>query len=283
MTTRIANRIYRFFLCLLFSTPFVSEAVAQNEPWGATAEELKMMPPLCTGKANNGSPENIYWKNILGEDFQHVHHYCRGLVLITRSYKKRDKKERMDTLYQAVREFDYMLMQAKPDFSLMPEIHLNRGIALNLRKDASAITEFNKAIELNPHLTQAYTTLANIYITNGNKKKALEIIISGLKSNPGIKSLQRKYVELGGKEPFPSTDNLIANKLDNELTPNETKALTQEHQHITPNDNNQGSLTPQHQIEKTTPPTAAVAIQPTESIAHSPKNSKNPYCRFCPN
>jgi tetratricopeptide (TPR) repeat protein len=270
-TNQLNSSLSQCVLLILFSM----NAVAQQESWNPTPAELLSMPPYCTAKVNN-SPDAAHWRSVLGEDFMHMHHYCRGLALISRSYTIRNKIDRDLTLRTAAGEFAYTLQHSKPEFMMIPEIHLNQGIALALKKDSAAITSLNKAIQLNPHLVQAYTTLADFYMTLNNNNKALEIISAGLQINPEVKSLQRKYSKLGGKEPYPKAkeiepNNKRASELGDSLPPPTGQNQTQPSKQL-----------PLQENVKTEIPTTNSAKKSNSTDIPNKDALVNPYCRFCP-
>jgi len=166
------------------------------------------MPTYCAGRFArelNNMQEYKRWEAQYGPDFLHTHHLCHGIGLLESKYPKaRTEQERRYILDGALGELGYMLAHAKPDFALMPDVHLYRGIALQLQKhEGAALKEYLKAIELNPKFFAAYNRAANLYIKLGAKDLALKKVTEGLQHLPGNKGLQRLYQELGGKLPYP--------------------------------------------------------------------------------
>ena len=238
------------------------------ESGGITDAEFANLPPFCRAnmKSGQGSPDYQMWQNTLGKDFGHTHHYCTGLNSINRYYRSRNAMDKGFHLNNAAGDMSYMITHASPDYSLMPDVYLNRGLVYSLMKQhGKAVADMNKAIELDPRQVKAYNVLADYYSSTNQKNKALETVTEGLRHNPETKSLQRRYTELGGKLPYPDP-----------IQP-------------TPVDAAQAVVSP----EKTEAPSASektandapasAPVEPAEPVPQSKIGTpKNPYCRFCP-
>lgn len=232
-----------------------------KEPWQPTDAEMASLPPFCKVKmtTGQGSPEYRTWEGILGRDFVHTHHYCAGINFINRYYRGRTAQDKRFNLNNARQNLQYMVTHADPSYSLMPDVYLNLGVVAALsNRPAEALTHFNKAIELNPNQPRAYISLADHYVKLKQTAKALEIVTEGLRHNPGTRSLQRRYTELGGKLPYPEPAVAMS-----ETVPEPAPVV------------------------EAAPPDPAVA-PPREAIAPPPPSTQtigsptNPYCRFCP-
>ena len=242
-------------LAALFAVP------AAQAAWAPTAAEMAALPAYCGARFNEGSEAFKTWRSTMGGDFIHIHHYCAGLNFLNRSYGMSSTRDRQGTLGGAVREFDYVLTHASPEFYLRAEILMNRGVALSqLKRPGEAIANLNQAIEKNPELPRAWMTLADMYDAQKQRAKALETVTEGLRHNPGTRSLQRRYTELGGKLPYPEP------------------------------------IKPEPPAQATTPPMAEPAAGAAEPVETAPVQTTdapettapkigsptNPYCRFCP-
>lgn len=235
------------------------------EPWVPTDKEMASLPAFCKARFNEGSPEYKYWASALGKDYGHTHHYCAGINFLNRYYRARSKQGKSFNLNNAQTNFEYMVSHAAPSYSLMPDVHSNLGKVFSLKNQpAQAITHLNKAVELNPRQPRAYGMLADFYSGIKQPAKALEIITDGLRHNPGTKSLQRRYTELGGKLPYPAPI---------EPAPAVEAEAAKPEEPPTP--------TPSSVAPAASPTTVPPA--PVETIAEPPIGSPtNPYCRFCP-
>jgi tetratricopeptide (TPR) repeat protein len=249
------------FIALMMS----ANASLGREQWGMTDSEVASMPPLCKGRMSGGA-EYKRWESILGPDFAHTHHYCMGINFLNRAYKVSNTRERGFYLQEAHNNLMYMVKAASPTYSLMPDVYLNLGNVFKLRGDiGKAAANYSKAIELNPRQPSAYRNLTNFYATTGQRMKALEVVTDGLRHNPGTKSLQRYYRELGGELPYPepaaTTATIEGGAPPAHADVNANQVLPSESQ-----------LTPPE-----TPPQSA-----GEDYRKPIGSPTNPYCRFCP-
>lgn len=261
------------FLLLVLASFSVPTLASQ---W--TDSEIKAMPPYCAARLyiDPGSVE--YWKGILGPDYLHTHHLCYALGAISRYYRARTYTDKMGNLQSAINDLNYVLGHASPGYILMPDVYMNRGLALSLmKKDASAITDFLKAVEMNPKLTRAYTMVADHYVKLKKQDEALKLVTEGLRHNPESKVLQRQYKKLGGQLPYPEPiaqqakapetatkiegTSPAGDKADKETVP-EVQAPASTKNEAAKNDSDQA-------VAETSPP---------------PKigSPSNPWCRFCP-
>lgn len=206
----------------------------------------------------------------LGPDSLHVHHYCAALNHMNRYYRDHrpaNLQDKQGQLREALNNFNYMVNHAKPEFILMPEIYMNRAITHSLMKrPVNAISDLQKAIELNPQLIRAYILLADYQIELKQGSKALSAVTEGLRQIPNSKPLQKRYVELGGNLPYPEPYQ----------KPEEQKAVAEE-----------------KNIGKEIKPVVVAPEQAQSSEtnpAETPKDIEqpaigmpgNPWCRFCP-
>jgi tetratricopeptide (TPR) repeat protein len=236
----------------------------------ATDSEIASLPPYCAVKlkANPASPEYQLWGQTLGPDFQHTHHYCFGLLDIMHYYRSRTAQDKRFHLQNAMGNLSYMVNHAQPTYSLMPDVYLNRGLVFSLQgRNAEAVQDMSKALELNPRLPKAYSALADYYAGINMKDRALETIKNGLRYNPDTTSLQRRYRELGGKLPYPEPIKTSADEISQPATPEIGSSRKAE-----------GVM----ESAKPEPVTKEIN-SPTEPVKEQPIGSpKSPYCRFCP-
>lgn len=82
-----------------------------------------------------------------------------------------------------------------------PHGYFHLGIFLGQKDEdfKNAIGMFEKAIELDPYMVEAYNNLAVVYEILGNSQKALEILRQGLKIEPDSRTLQENLKRLQGK------------------------------------------------------------------------------------
>lgn len=268
----------------LFVALFISvshaEEVLGDKP---SDRELMALPEYCKARMNEHSPEHEAWAARLGPHFLEIHHYCFGLNYLNRYFGAQSERVRKYYLGQAVGKMSSVIDHVSDSFPVAGEMHLNRGYAYKLSgNSAAAIADFIKAVQLDPKLPQAYVRLIDSYVESNNKAKALELAMSGLSHLPGNKTLQRKYLQLGGKEPFPK--------------PVEEKAAT-ESKPVAPNPagnaaSSDASVKSEFAVEpgavsKATQASGAKDADKANANSSPPTPAPigapgNPYCRFCP-
>lgn len=270
------NNLWIKIFLSFFVTMFLVSSAFAEESWDPTDSELLALPPLCTAKINKDKEDDKYWIRTIGFDFIHMHHYCRGLALISRSYGKTIARERVETLGTAVKEFDYVLGHVNKDFVLLPEVYTNRASALKLlKKNGEAMQNLEEALRRDPKHVKAYGLLADLYVEQNDKEKALSLITEALRVKPGVKSLTRRYDDLGGKQPYPEPYQTTEQTSTNDAVSSQNEQLDaglELESHAMPNKEqvDSGQLSNERDV-------------PTESGQSTTQvNPKNPWCRFCP-
>jgi len=230
-----------------------------------TQSELAALPPYCAARLNEQSAAFKSWQDSMGAGFMHIHHYCFALNFMNRARgMSSSDKDRKGVLGAAMTNFDYVLRNTQADFYLRPEILMNRGITLSMmNRVGEAVGDLMKAIEADPKQPRAYVALADMYSSQKNRAKALDTITGGLRHNPGVKSLQRRYTELGGKLPYPAPAEPVpvAVQADTDAAPTTEP----------------GSAPAAESADSASSPPAEAPVEPPK--IGSPTN---PYCRFCP-
>lgn len=251
----------RALFMLLLLAAGAPAALAVDTGLRPNAAEMMRLPPYCQAKFNapTSSAEWKSWRAQIGENFIDLHHYCAGLNYMNRYWGARSAPDRSFYLQRALTNFDYMVKAEKPDFALRVELYSQRGeVNKLLRKPGEAIKDFNTARSIDPKAVKPYLQLADLYVATKAPARALETLTEGLRHAPDSTALQRRYLELGGKKPFP--DPIVAKAAEAQAEP------------ATPSPASEPATTVESGPEPTAPATAAPAIgTPT-----------NPYCRFCP-
>lgn len=247
------SRYVSQFILIMFLVP--ASAIATDLSFNPNAQEMLLMPPYCKVKftAPQDSPEWQAWRARIGENFIDLHHYCAALNFVNRYWGARNALDRSFYLKEAMGNFDYMVKAAKPGFPLLAELYSNRGDVFKLQgQPAQAIEDYNRAIKINPGLSKPYLQLIDLYEGEKQRGKSLEVATQGVRNNPASKALQRRYLELGGKRPFPKPAQAEASA-DAPATKSESGASEQ----VAP---------------------ARTTDEPPPKIG----SPTNPYCRFCP-
>ena len=154
-----------------------------------TAGELAILPPYCSnmqGFPGYEGPEGDRWRGLLGDDFQHFHHYCRGLrdvhfarTAVVSAQHRRFLWER------SIGEYQYMIRNSKPTMPLLPEIFFKMGESyLELGRLADAQLAFESARKLKPDYWPAYTRWIDELLKLKQFATAREVAEEGLRQLP---------------------------------------------------------------------------------------------------
>lgn len=240
-----------------------------------TRTEYSALPSYCQKLATSSIgllPQLNLTPSELGaiQGISGYHHYCRMTVLRMRYFREMDSYKKGHILDLIINEAEYTIKYSNPDAPLMTSAYIEKARALvDQGQNGKAIIEYGNAARSNPKDAAPYLDLARLYEKLSNKKKALEIVTDGLKHNPS-KSLQRRYLELGGKEPFPTPDIEMATPIDKPPKPQSSAEPV---------------ATKQITTQDTVPPNNASPQQAPHTLDNSVdtnKSSGNSYCRFCP-
>jgi len=205
----VHNFLYKsqpFILCSMVILIIFGSLLANPvEAVEMTKEEYQLLPTYCRNQGNVAGnyfkPDNeAGWRNQLGSNFQHIHHYCWGLVSLARAYKAgQTDAERKHRFGRAIADFDFSIERSTPDFVLLPEMYSKAGQAyLGLRDEKNAEIAFKKAWEANPEYWPAYLWWAQRLMKQGRQREALAVAEEGLKNAPGSKPLERLIAEMRG-------------------------------------------------------------------------------------
>ncbi len=256
---KISSRAVRFVLLVSLLGLQAGAAVAASTlPYRPTQAEIPLLPGFCKASYGEGNPsDQRYWAEHFGlANWPYMHYFCDGLNHFNRAARlTRNKAMREHYLGVAEQSFDRLLANSTEDFPLRAETHLFKGRALLMKgHDKEALAEWAEASAAKPDLVEAYVAIADYLAGKKEKQRALEIVTEGLRHAPEVKALQRRYDELGGKQPYPE--------------PYPAKAPVE----------TQGTDTP-----ATTASDEAATAQESGQI-NDPQigTPENPWCRFCP-
>ena len=74
-----------------------------------------------------------------------------------------------------------------PEVENNAELYYNRGVAWQKKGDFDqAVSDYNKAIEINPRYAMAYNNRGNTFQTNGQYDKAISDFTKAIEINPGF-------------------------------------------------------------------------------------------------
>lgn len=225
--TKSAGRLLRGAAVLLLPVMpgLNNSALAQQIPRDGSSvvnsyipRELAMLPKYCMYtqvfrdniQGGNDINEIRRWTEVMGETFHHMHHYCYGLMNVTRAMLATEANPRNFYLRAGIGEMDYVIERTTPDFILMPEMLTKKGQALiRLGRPALGMDQIEKATQIKPDYWPAYVAMADHYKDIGDLKNAREVVQRGLAAAPDSKTLQARRAELANAtdKPAPSAKN----------------------------------------------------------------------------
>jgi tetratricopeptide (TPR) repeat protein len=192
--TRLATGLLLLLFCPLL-------LAAEGTP--ESPKDLKRLPPYCSARLHKTNQADYdRWGSIIGPNFIHIHHYCFGLHKRLLAHSKPDKASRDYWLRSAIQEMTYVEEHAAGKLMLFPEIFTQMGkLHAELGQPAQAAGYLAKAIAVDPAYGPAYSALSDLYVKQGKKDKALEIVNEGLKADPDSPGLLKRLKRLGGTRP----------------------------------------------------------------------------------
>jgi len=163
-----------------------------------------MVPRYCMytqpyrARIPGSSGEVNRWYSVMGPTFHAMHHYCWGLMNTNRAlFLVKTRTARVFYLNASISEFDYVIQRAKPDFVMLPEIHMKKGENLiRLGRGPQGIQELERAIELKPDYWPPYAVMSDYYKAAGDIKKAREVLEKALSYSPDAKGLKTRLEKL---------------------------------------------------------------------------------------
>jgi tetratricopeptide (TPR) repeat protein len=173
-----------WWLGLLFMLPWPAWAVLPN----AAMPAEQTMQSMCQARTVANDQ--------LGK------RYCDGLRFINRAIKY--PQDKTYYLNEALSNMDYVLSNTAKGDPVRADVHLAKAKALKmLGRKTEILAELMQVEQYGVHSIDLYRSLADVYAENGDKQKALETVIDGLRYNPKSKGLKLRYQDLGGKLPYP--------------------------------------------------------------------------------
>ena len=168
-----------------------------------TPGELALLPEICKdiqGSPTYDGPRGNYWRSIIGDTLQHMHHYCRGArdMIFARTLTLRPEHKRL-LWDRAVQEMQYVIERSPSTMMLQPELWLRVGEAkLELGKVAEAQAAFEQSRKLKPDYWPAYVRWADVLIESRKPDEARQLLEEGLKNAPDQPELLKRLARAGG-------------------------------------------------------------------------------------
>ncbi|BAL25890.1 hypothetical protein [Azoarcus sp. KH32C] len=189
--------------CLLLAA---TSAATAADAFAPTAAEMRLLPPFCAQKiGGSSSGVGVPAAEQMGRgNWLHIHHYCFAVNFVNRARSSRNAKDRIYNLNLAKGNYGYVIKATQPRFAMRPQIYVELGkVELQLKDVVEGERWFNEALAFNPAYEPAYQALIDLYQELKRNSDALKIATDGLKHVPNSESLQKAYLALGGKKPFP--------------------------------------------------------------------------------
>jgi len=168
-----------------------------------TPGELALLPEICKdiqGSPTYDGPRGNYWRSIIGDTLQHMHHYCRGVRDMTFARTLTLSPQHKRFLWErAADEMRYVIERSPSTMMLQPELWLRVGEAkLELGRLAEAQAAFEQSRKLKPDYWPAYTQWADYLIQKKQNDDARALLEEGLKHSPDQPALAKRLASLGG-------------------------------------------------------------------------------------
>jgi len=182
-------------LALLASLQAAAQWDGEYEP-----HEVARLPAYCYARMMRNSPADWkYWTGVMGPMYEHIHHYCRGMILTNRAHMPTIAPQfRKSNLFWSASEFDYVIKQAPPTFVLLPEILTKKGENLiEYGQIARGVVALEQAMSIKPDYWPPYAAMSDYYKRLGDTKKAREWLDKALAVAPEAKSLKSRLAGLG--------------------------------------------------------------------------------------
>jgi tetratricopeptide (TPR) repeat protein len=176
--------------------------------------EIAMLPDYCRytqlfrdsvpGGADQSKAQR--WRALMGDTFNHLHHYCWGMMKTNRAMiLARTREGRIYYLNSANGEFDYVIQRAPRDFVLLPEIVTKKGENLiHLGRGQVALLVLEEATKIKPDYWPPYARMSDYLKDQGDIARAREVLEKGLAAAPDAQALKRRLAELDQRKDAPA-------------------------------------------------------------------------------
>jgi len=198
---------------LALLAPIHAEALTSEQVFELRLHSI--LPPYCKytqifrdRMPGGNNPEEIgRWTALIGPTFIHMHHYCLGLMNVYRAgILAKTRQDRDHNLNNSIMEFNYVMRNAPPDFSMLPELLTRKGESLILlNRGAEGVVDLQDAIERSPDYWPPYAALSDYYRDLGQLAKARDWAQKGLSVAPNSRALNRRLTALDGMAGKPKS------------------------------------------------------------------------------
>lgn len=150
--------------------PAYCQARYVTVPVGTMSDYVNMVPRATITE----------WRNRLGPPFEHIHHYCAGLIWLERAKLAGAPHERKFALDQARGETRYTRDRVTADPAIFAEVVTHLGMIERFAgRPAEAIDNFDRAIASYPAFPGSYQGKALVLRDQGRLQDAREVLLEG--------------------------------------------------------------------------------------------------------
>ena len=214
-----SDATYSFLSFLIFALSFVYPNPLHADKWVLSELQYALLPEHCkvqlsSAKFRGKSPFELkitntrrdYWRKKVGKAWHHMHHYCRGLQLLTAAENtamlRRSGGDRHSAYSGAESEIEYTIQQVDPSSPIWFEMNAAQARArVGLGKYDQAISQLLELQAQAPQRPETYVELAKTYKSAGEITSALGVLEKGLANvttkGPILFYLAYYYYEIG--------------------------------------------------------------------------------------
>lgn len=188
--------------CALLAASGGAAADPMN-PATASAGELARLPEYChhVWGYTRDPKERANWFIRMGPVFEHMHHYCWGMLKANRAATPGTDPLMRRSLYaSAVGECQYVLRNnPDPKFVLLPEIYFRMGEWEAANESwVQAIEYYRQSIALKPDYWPPYVGIAEVEMKLARRDRAVAVLQQGLKVVPDERHLKEALTHAEG-------------------------------------------------------------------------------------
>lgn len=156
-----------------------------SDAFNISEEDLAMLPPYCAAKITRATDKALqeYWGKRFGaSNWVHMHHYCFGLKAMQLAYRDyANEHMRMFQAGVAIDNFSYMIKFVEPGFFMRPELLMQRGRALTLKREyEDAESDYRLALKINKKYVDAWAALSDLYAQVGKNDEAIKVLTQAI-------------------------------------------------------------------------------------------------------
>lgn len=195
-------------LCALGSSLWFAPATAYGglDNYQLTREEVALLPEFCKHtqliiERHGNATAQKQWIDRVGPSFLHMHHYCIAVVAYVRSFRHSNTPaDRNGYLGFGLINLDYVIRNAEPEFSFLPEVMYRRGqIRLRQNRPSDAAQDFEAALKGDPGHVRASYELSQVAIAMGDRARARSVLEAALSRSPESRLLKTALSDLQAK------------------------------------------------------------------------------------